>query len=286
MVSRRAVQFILGSIWFLDGVFQLKPQMFSPSFVQQVILPTAEGQPCWISTLVNWGAHLVTGHIVVWDTLFALVQLALGVAMMLNYWLKPAIIASVIWSSIVWVFGEGVGQIFTGQTLLLSGAPGAVFIYALIGISIWPTDDGYSRQWRAGSIRFAQISLAILMIAGFVMQLQPSFLTPTGLTQMIATPWLAGAIGKAGAIVSVVLGLIELTLGSMLLFKYRTRLAASLSIILSILFWWFGQSFGQIFEPLATDFNSGLLMALLGVCASPHFAPWSVGRQMMRQRTL
>ncbi|GLG01975.1 hypothetical protein Alches_20160 [Alicyclobacillus hesperidum subsp. aegles] len=285
MVSRRAVQSILGGIWFLDGLFQLKPQMFSPSFVQQVILPTAEGQPRWISTLVNWGAHVVTGHIVVWDTLFALVQLALGVAMMSNYCLKPAIIASVIWSSIVWVFGEGVGQIFTGQTLLLSGAPGAVFIYALIGISIWPTDDGNSRHWRAGGIRFAQISLAILMVAGFVMQLQPSFLTPTGLTRVIATPWLAAAIGKAGAIVSVVLGLIELALGSMLLFKYRTRLAASLSIILSILFWWFGQSFGQIFEPFATDFNSGLLMALLGVCARPHFAPWPVGRQMMRHRT-
>lgn len=269
IVSRRTMQSALGVMWLLDGIFQLKPQMFSQAFVQQVILPTSEGQPVWISAIIHWGAHLVAGHLVVWNSLFALIQLALGVALIFNLKVRHVIVASLIWSGIVWIFGEGTGQLLTGQTLLLNGAPGAVVVYALVGIAIFPKRDGDSRLWRARSVRFAQVSLAGLLALGFVLHLQPVYLTAGGLRQAIMVPWLAEALNSHGAVYSVVLGCIELALAVMLFFRIRLRVAVWLSIVLFILYWWIGQSFGQILDPLATDFNSGLLLVLLAICSNP-----------------
>lgn len=268
-ISRRSMQTVLGLIWFFDGVFQLKPQMYSQAFTKQVILPTGQGQPAWISSLVNWGGHFVVGHLVIWNTLFALIQLAIGVAMIFNFKIKQTIIASLVWSAIVWIFGEGAGQLFTGQSLLLNGAPGAVLIYGLVGISIFPKTDGKAHEWRSHSIRFGQLSLAILLTIGFAMHLQPAYLTSNGLSQAIALPWLANIIGNDGAITSIVLGVIELLLAVMMFFKFRLRVAVWGSVALFSMFWWVGQSFGQVFDPLATDFNSGLVMILLAICANP-----------------
>ncbi|WDL99116.1 hypothetical protein [Alicyclobacillus sp. ALC3] len=268
-VSRRTMQSALGVMWLLDGIFQLKPQMFSQAFIQQVILPTSDGQPVWISTMIHWGAHVVAGNLVVWNSLFALVQLALGVALMFNVKVRQTIVASLIWSGIVWIFGEGTGQLLTGQTLLLNGAPGAVVIYALVGIAVFPKKGRNSREWQGSSVRFAQVSLAGLLALGFVLHLQPVYLTAGGLRQAIMVPWLAQALNSHGAVYSVVLGCIELALAIMLFFRIRLRVAVWLSIVLFTLYWWVGQSFGQIQDPLATDFNSGLLLVLLAICANP-----------------
>ena len=45
---------------------------------------------------------------------------------------------SFLWAFGVWFFGEGLGQIFTGSASALTGAPGSVFLYGLIGLMAWP----------------------------------------------------------------------------------------------------------------------------------------------------
>lgn len=282
-VSRRSMQTILGLIWFFDGVFQLKPQMFNQAFIKQVILPTGQGQPLWISALVNWGGHLVVGHLAIWNTLFAVIQLALGVCMIFNFKIKQTIIASLVWSALVWIFGEGVGQLFTGQSLLLNGAPGAVLIYGLVGIAIYPKNEGDTREWRSHSIRFSQLSLGILLAAGFAMHLQPAYLSLNGFSQVIAVPWLAKTIGNGGAVISILLGFLELTLAGLFFCKFGIRFAVGASIVLFTLYWWAGQSFGQIFDPLATDFNSGLLMILLAICSKPELININMDVESQRQ---
>lgn len=269
MVSRRVVQTILGLIWFLDGVFQLKPQMFTSAFIQQVILPTAQGQPHWIAAIVTGGASLVIGHIAFWNGIFAAIQLILGIALIFNFKRKTTIVFSIVWSVLVWVFGEGFGQLLTGQALLVNGAPGAALIYGLVSGAIWPAQESESSAWNKKGIRFAQLSLASLFAVGCVLNLQPTYLTSSGLSQVLALSWAAKATAHQGVLLSMILAALELAIAVMIVFKKRLQLAIWGSIALSLLFWWVGQSFGQVFDPLATDFNSGLLMVVLAICASP-----------------
>lgn len=269
MISRRMVQSILGLAWFIDGLLQLKPQMFAKAFIQQVVLPTGDGQPHWISSIVHWGADIAIPHLAIWNTLFATTQLLIGLAFLLNFKLKATIVASVVWSAIVWIFGEGFGQILTGQTSLLTGAPGAAVIYALIGIALWTNGQQKPSEWNPKGIRFAQYSLAILFIIGFGLHFQPSYLSQAALSQKVAVPWLANATMHHGLVISLTLALIELAIAVMLIGKFQIHIAVWTSIVLSLVFWWSGQLFGQIFDPLSTDFNSGLLMFLLALCCYP-----------------
>ncbi|KPV43758.1 hypothetical protein [Alicyclobacillus ferrooxydans] len=269
MISRRVVQTLLGLVWLIDGLLQLKPQMFTSAFLKQVILPTGEGEPHWVTAVVNWGASLTAPHIAMWNTLFALVQILIGLALIVNFKLRSTITASVVWSLTVWVFGEGFGQLFTGQSLLLTGAPGAVLIYALIGVAIWP-DSRQKSEWKPGGIRFARFSLAGLFLLGAVLHLQGAYLTGEGLSQAVAWPWLSKVIAMNGTVASLVFAAIELVLSVFLAFRIRIRATVWVSMVLSFLFWWAGQAFGQVFDPLATDFNSGLLMIILAMAAYPH----------------
>ena len=51
---------------------------------------------------------------------------------------RPALVVSFFWAFGVWFFGEGLGLIFTGSASALTGAPGSVFLYGLIGLMAWP----------------------------------------------------------------------------------------------------------------------------------------------------
>lgn len=284
-ISRMTMQRLLGAIWLVDGLFQLKPQMFTPAFLQQVVLPTSEGQPNWAAAMITWGANMEMAHIVFWNTLFALIQVALGVALILNFKAKQTILISLAWSLFVWVFGEGLGQIMTGQSLLINGAPGAVLIYGLLGIAVYPGRETDYRGWTGFGTRFAQVSFGLLLIAGAALHFQRMYLTPTGLSQAVALPWLARAIGTGGIPVSLLLAAMELSLGLMVLFQFGLRMATWTSVILFFLYWWMGQSFGQIAQPLATDFNSGLLMIFLAIACQPELISWRV-IQPLQHRTI
>ncbi len=285
MISRRVIQTLLGVVWFVDGLLQLKPQMFTPAFIKEVILPTGNGEPRFVSAIVNWGAGITVGHIALWNSIFAVVQLGIGLALISNFKTKATIITSIIWSAIVWGFGEGFGQILTGQTLLLNGAPGAVVIYALIGIAIWTDKNRDPSSWSKRGIRFAQLSLGTLFLLGCVLHFQGSYLSPTGLSQEVTIPWLAEAIGKQGVIVSIIMAFIELAIATMLILRIRIQAVVWVSIVLSLVFWWAGQSFGQIFSPLATDFNTGLLMAILALCAHPMYL-WKTTKKSTTRRNV
>ena len=40
----------------------------------------------------------------------------------------------------VWWFGEGLGGVLSGAASPLNGAPGAVILYALLAVLLWPAD--------------------------------------------------------------------------------------------------------------------------------------------------
>lgn len=276
LLTRRALQTILGIIWLLDGLLQLKPQMFTQAFISQVILPVAQSQPAWIAHSVTWAAHVISPHIGIYNVIFAGIQLLIGLGLIFNVKVKTTLVISFLWTIIVWWFGEGFGQLFTGQALLLTGAPGAVLLYGLIGWSIWPREDKYTQTGLVSvqGINVARWSLGVLWILGAVLQLQPAYLTPSGITGVIGSDWVAHLVGNHGALISIILAVIELGIGIGILINRQVRIFMWASVILALMFWWFGQSFGQMFTALGTDPNAGPLYVLLTLCA----CPWLLAR--------
>jgi hypothetical protein len=60
-----------------------------------------------------------------WNAIFALTQLLLGLGLFWRRSVKAALAGTVVWSLIVWWLGEGMGGAFAGSATLLMGAPGA-----------------------------------------------------------------------------------------------------------------------------------------------------------------
>ena len=137
--ARRALQLGLAAIWLLDGVLQYQPFMYTKAFAQ-MLGSTASGNPSVIARPITWDATLVQHHLVLLNTIFATIQLLLGLGIAYRPTARAALAASVAWSIGVWWFGEGLGGVLNGGADPLNGAPGAVIIYALIAILLWPAD--------------------------------------------------------------------------------------------------------------------------------------------------
>lgn len=133
---RQAATWMLGVAWLIDAALQYQPYMFTRAFPREVIAPAGDGNPTWISVPVNWSAMLMAHHIVVLNAMFATVQLLIGLSLFVRRTVKVALVASVVWSLMVWWLGEGLGGILTG----------AVLLYAVIAVLLWPggTPDSHT----------------------------------------------------------------------------------------------------------------------------------------------
>ena len=69
--------------------------------------------------------------------------------------MRPALAVSFVWALGVWVIGEGLGMLLTGTASALTGAPGSVLIYGLIGLMAWPRP---ARRWVDWSDRPAGVA--------------------------------------------------------------------------------------------------------------------------------
>ena len=136
----RIVQITLGCIWILDAALQFQPRMFGPDLVNMMMLPMAHGQPAPVSWSITQLAHFVRPDAGLWNFLFGALQLCIGVGMFFRKTVKPAIVVMAVWALGVWWFGEGFGMLLTGTASPLTGAPGAVVLYPLIGLLVWPRE--------------------------------------------------------------------------------------------------------------------------------------------------
>jgi len=146
-VTRRGVQVALGVLWLVDAVLQLQPFMFTRAFGRQMLASAGAGQPAWVTGPVDFFATLVAQHPVPLDAGFALIQFALGIGFLFPPLVRPAIAGSLAWSAGIWWFGEGLGGVASGQASLVTGAPGAVLLYAVLAAAAWPAhQDGAPGQ--------------------------------------------------------------------------------------------------------------------------------------------
>ncbi|HEV2638085.1 MAG TPA: hypothetical protein VGX23_23250 [Actinocrinis sp.] len=280
--TRRRAQLLLAAIWLLDGVLQYQPFMFTKDFGSQVLAPTAQGNPAVIADPITWAARIVTDHPVGPNAAFATIQLLLGLAIAWRPTVKAALAASVVWSLAVWWLGEGLGGVLTGAANPLNGAPGAVILYALIAVLVWPTDrtDGPFPAARPVGLGAARGLWFVLWgsLAYFTMQSantdgqamhdmiadmaqgQPGWLAAIGnhAATLVAGRGLTASIVLAVALAVVAVGVF---LPVRLAALYRATLV--LALVVSAVIWVVGEDLGGLFGGQGTDPNSGPVLALL-----------------------
>jgi copper(I)-binding protein len=285
-VTRRGLQITLGVLWLLDGVLQLQPFMFGSGFAGQVLAPAGDGQPGWVAAGVHWMAGLVGAHPAPWNAVFAIIQLALGVGLLIRPLVRITLAASIGWALGVWYFGEGLGGVASGHGSLLTGAPGAVLLYAVLAVVVWPERvEDAPAGWRGWLWHdssgppavFTPVVWAVVWVGGAVLQALPGQNTPTDLAtaltgddmpawQMGLNNQVASHLLSAGTQDNWLLLVVLVAVGLCALGTPRMRtIAGWLGAVLATVFWFLGQGFGDLLSGQATDPNSGPLLVLLAL---------------------
>jgi hypothetical protein len=282
---RRVLQLALAAIWLLDAVLQYQSFMYTRAFAQ-MIAGTASGNPPVIARPITWNATLAEHHLVLINTIFATIQLAIGLGIAFRPTVRYALALSVAWSLGVWWFGEGLGGVLSGAASPLNGAPGAVIIYALLAVLLWPADRDTPAPFTAARAVGAHVARGLWLVLWLSLAyfaLTPANRAPQAVSGMISgmesgnPGWLAaldrGAaslVSGQGLAVSVALaaGLILIAAG-VYLPSPAARGTLVLAVAVALVIWVFGEAFGAIMTGGGTDPNSGPPLALLALSYWP-----------------
>jgi hypothetical protein len=288
--ARRWLQLTLGATWLLDAVLQYQAFMFTKAF-GQMLADTASGNPAVIADPITWAARIIEDHPGPANAAFATIQLLIGLGIVWRPTVRITLASSVVWSVAVWWFGEGLGGVLPGNASPVNGAPGAVILYALLAVLLWPADRAGQQPpfeaARAVGARAARLLWLVLWgsLAWFAVGPAASRASQ-GLHGMISgmasgePGWLAavdngaaGLLARHGQPAAIVLAVLLAVIAAGI---YAPRPAARGAVVLAVLvaaaIWVVGEDLGEVFTGSATDPNSGPLLALLAVAYWPRAA--------------
>ncbi len=285
--ARRWLQLGLATIWLLDAVLQFQSFMFTRAFGSDMLGSMAANNPWIVARPIALAAQEIGNHPELSNATFAVVQLVIALGIASRRTVKAALVASVVWSLGVWWFGEGLGGVLTGSASPLSGAPGAVVLYALLAVLLWPVKDGggeasFVAARPLGPV-VARSTWFVLWMSLAYFVLQPAERSPNAIQSALAAQasgepgWLASldrdaakamaGHGLLGAIAfACVLGIVAVGI-----FFPRGLLpyVLGLAVAVAAVIWVFGENFGALFTGSATDPNSGPLLVLLATAFWP-----------------
>jgi hypothetical protein len=273
--TTRTAQTLLGLIWLLDGGLQFQSFMYSKGFIQ-MLTSMAPGQPHWLGSSIDWAANIAAGNLDLWNTLFALTQCLIGLALLYRPTVKLGLLGTFAWSLVVWWFGESFGMLFMNMAQPLTGAPG-VLVYALVGLVIWPR----AKPGGLVGVRGARIIWAALwLVCAYLWLLQASSAANATRDMINAAPsgmsWLssvqngfASVAHGNGLVIALILAALSAAIGLGVGFNRGARRLLAAAIVLQLLYWVVGQGFGGIFEGGATDPNAAPLFVLFAYTLMP-----------------
>jgi hypothetical protein len=259
--------------------------MYTKAF-GQMLAATAPGNPSVIARPITWDATLVEHHLVLLNTIFATIQLLLGLGIAFRPTVRIALAASIAWAIGVWWFGEGLGGILDGGASPLNGAPGAVIIYALIAVLLWPADRDASARFVAARAVGAHVARALWLVLWLSLAyfaVTPANRAPQAVSGMIAgmdsgePGWLsaterggASLVANQGLAASVVLAVALAVIAvGVYLPPPLARATLALAVVVALVIWVVAEALGGILAGGGTDPNSGPLLLLLAVAYWP-----------------
>lgn len=277
-VSPRMIQVALGLIWLVDGALQLQPYMFSPAFLEVLIASNAQGQPAIIHAAIVQAVQIALPHRLLVNASFALVQIAIGLGLIVSpRSVRPALVLSFAWALVVWLMGEGLGMLFMGMASPLTGAPGAVLLYAVIGVLVWPSARA-SEGGRAGTARdvAGRVLWALLWFLLAALMLLPFNSAPNATRYSFAAAatflgsgplaaidtTLANLTSGRGLLVSIISASIMATAGVMVLIDRHRNTALVVGAAIGVFLFLTTEFLGGILTGYGTDPNTGPLLVL------------------------
>jgi hypothetical protein len=290
--TQRTLQVVLGLFWLLDAGLQFQSFMFHRSFVETYVLNNANGQPAVLSWVITNIGHFIEPHIAAWNTLFALIQVAIGLGLLYRPTVRPALALSFAWALGVWVLGEGMGFVLTGTASALTGAPGSVFIYAMLGLLAWPTtkdpnDAAVGVESSAAARGVGGAATALTVWAGYWSLAAVLFLLPQNRTSSSISSAITGmqsgepsayghflhgvgsTLSSTGSEWAWVLAALSLVIGFGPLLSRRPGVFLAVGAVVSLAFWVTGQGLGGIFTGSGTDPNTGPVIVVLAMAMTP-----------------
>jgi len=274
--ARRFLRIGFGLLWLVDGLLQAQPAM-PAGFVAHTLTPGISASPGWLVNLVHPFAQAWAHHPVGADSVTVVVQLGLGLLVLLGgrgLLARSALWASLLWCAVVWVCGEFFGGLLAKGASWLTGAPGAVVVYAMATTLLLVPWD----RWNSGdAVKLARRAAGVWMLAAAAMQALPwegswsgrglsaPFEVGTGTSQptvfLAPITFAAHLTATHPVAVNAAIVAILVTLGVGLLLSSASGFVAA-GIITCLATWWLAQDFG-VLGGLATDPNTALPLALL-----------------------
>jgi hypothetical protein len=246
--------------------------MFGRGFAKHILAPAGAGLPGLLVEPLHDAIRIALAQPVLANATFALIQILLGLGLISRRFTRVALVSSMVWALSVWVAGEGLGGLSAGSTLL-TGAPGAALLYAVIAALAWPrsplVDDRPSR--------WALPAWCALWLLGAGLQVLDGNNSPTSLTMMLraaqsgAPGWVAQidrdlvALHIPSWTASGVIALDVLIATWSLVPGWTQQLSLSIGMFTALTGWLLFQGLGDLTSGQATDPNTGPLIVLLGL---------------------
>ncbi|HEX3796354.1 MAG TPA: hypothetical protein VHV57_17810 [Acidimicrobiales bacterium] len=285
LIGRRGLQLALGWLWLLDALLQLEAPNFARDFPLGDLAQSVMGAPGWENRAVFSSISPFVAHWPWWNLASALLQGTIGIALIIGFRVRGALLVSILWSATIWLIGEGLGMLPTGFAMALFGAPGAAVLYGALAGLAWPGKDGrYTRPvarrswvacWSIYWMGAAVLQLPFVYATGQVFRAgfqesssgQRSFLAR-------ASHGSADLVLRHPATAAAVLGLVELSVAvGWLLDRHNPRRWLGLGIGISVVFWVVGQGLGGVLNWGATDPGTAPSIILLALAAWPRRTP-------------
>ena len=283
--ARKFLRVAFGVLWIVDGLLQAQPKM-PGGFVGDILEPGVASGPVWFGDLVAPIARAWTRHPVAADAATVWTQVGLGLLILIGgrgLLAKATLWASILWSAVVWAIGEAFGGLLAAGASWLSGAPGAVLVYAAAaGLLLAPWE-----WWDSGrAATVARRFTASWLLLGAVLQAVRGerLWTPAGISRMFvdgagmsqpavfARPIarLATLAIDHPAAVNVTIIVLLVVVAMALWLTCRTPIVAA-ALLLCAATWWLAQDFG-VLGGTATDPNAALPLGLLLASALPSWS--------------
>jgi hypothetical protein len=274
-MTRRGLQITLGVLWLIDAGLQFQPYMFSSRFATEVISPAGTGQASFVAAPIGHIVRIVSAHPAPYNAVFASLQLAIGLGLLLRRAVVPALVTSMIWSLTIWYLGEGLGGLTGPNPSLLTGAPGAALLYAVLTAAAWPIRGAH----RAEPARWLVFAWAGYWVGGAILQLWhgprigPDLAATVAELANGAPGWLsqfdfslARNIQHVSSTAIDGFIAVQALIGLAVLTPHRSRQIGLLcGFVLCCVFWIIGPGFSQLISGHGTDPNTPPLVFVIGV---------------------